>query len=71
MSATIRLLTERMEDGGWFASSLDTPGCWGSGPTESDAMDDYCLVLPDWFALKIQDGDDDVPPLNEDWTCVP
>ena len=62
------LRTEQIEDGYWIAECTDTPGCWGEGDTEQEAMDCYCDVLLGWVELKQRDGDDDIPPMDLTWT---
>ena len=60
----ITLHTVELEDGTWFAESSAAPGCWGAGMTRLSAEEEFCSALRDWYNLKAEDGDPDLPPME-------
>ena len=59
--ATVR----RIEDpDGLVAAISGLAGPWAFGETEDKALDELESVLRDWAAIKLADGDDDIPPMK-------
>lgn len=52
---------ERLEDGSWYAEIPGFAGVWANGDTEDACRDELQEVLKEWLALKLRDGDDDIP----------
>lgn len=51
-------------DEGFFASVPDVHGPWGQGASPYLALKDLRDALEGWIELKIEDGDDDIPPVK-------
>lgn len=60
----IAVTAEQFEGGVWFASARACPGCWGEGQTKDEALDDFCTVLREWYEVKGEEGDTDMPTLQ-------
>lgn len=52
---------ERLEDGSWYAEIPGFPGVWANEKTQEACREQLGEVLKEWLALKLQDGDDDIP----------
>lgn len=61
-AAAARAVVEPMEDpDGYYADVAETPGAWGYGKTEGEALSVLQSVLVGWASLKLADGDTDIP----------
>ena len=49
---------------GLVAAVAGIDGAWGFGSSPEEALDDLKSVLIDWAALKLADGDDDIPSME-------
>lgn len=49
---------------GWIATVEEVEGAWGYGATHEDALADLESVLRDWAAMKLRDGDQDIPQIK-------
>lgn len=49
---------------GLVATVVGIDGAWGFGSSPEEALDDLKSVLIDWAALKLADGDDDIPSME-------
>ena len=49
---------------GYHAELADTPGAWGYGETEDEALSVLHSVLIGWASLKLADGDTDIPVMG-------
>ncbi len=56
--------SEQMEDGRWFAEVVGLEGAWADGDTRDEAEEELLDVLQGWVELKIEAGDDDIPPME-------
>jgi predicted RNase H-like HicB family nuclease len=50
-STAIQITVDEIEPGEFFVASVWSPGCWGSGTTEDEAIRDYVEALPGWVAV--------------------
>lgn len=55
---------KRLESGELFAEIEGMPGVWARGTSEKEVLEQLEEVIEDWTALKIQDGDKDLPIIN-------
>ncbi|MFN2544768.1 MAG: type II toxin-antitoxin system HicB family antitoxin [Actinomycetota bacterium] len=62
--AMLRAITERVEDGTYFASIPDMRDVWGDGPSEEDSLQKLASVLRAWVEWKIEDKDGDLPVID-------
>jgi predicted RNase H-like HicB family nuclease len=49
------------KDGSWYAEIPGFTGVWANGDTEDACREELREVLKEWLALKLRDGDDDIP----------
>lgn len=64
-AAAVQALVEPMEaPDGYYAEVAETPGAWGYGETEDEARSVLHSVLIGWAALKLADGDSDIPVMG-------
>ena len=49
---------------GLVATISGLPGPWAFGQTKEAALEELESVLRDWAAIKLADGDDDIPPMK-------
>ena len=49
---------------GLAAAVVGIDGAWGFGSSPAEALDDLRSVLVDWAALKLADGDNDIPSIE-------
>lgn len=49
---------------GYYAEVAETPGAWGYGETEDEALSVLHGVLIGWASLKLADGDTDIPVIG-------
>ena len=49
---------------GVFAAVAGIQGPWAFGDTRDEALAELKSVLADWAALKLEDGDDDIPDME-------
>jgi predicted RNase H-like HicB family nuclease len=52
---------DRLKDGSWYAEIPGFNGVWANGDTEDACREELREVLKEWLALKLRDGDDDIP----------
>ena len=52
---------EQLSDGTWYAEIPGFPGVWANDRDKEKCRQVLAEVLEEWLALKIQDGDDDIP----------
>ena len=65
-AAAARAVVEPMEArDGYYAEVAETPGAWGYGETEGEALSVLRSVLVGWASLKLADGDTDIPAMGE------
>ena len=55
---------ERLQDGSWYAEIPGFAGVWANGDTEDACREELREVLKEWLALKLRDGDDDIPVMD-------
>ena len=64
-AAAAQALVEPMEaPDGYYAEVAETPGAWGYGATEDEALSVLHSVLIGWASLKLADGDTDIPVMG-------
>ena len=64
-AAAAQAVVEPMEaPDGYYAEVAETPGAWGYGETEGEALSVLHSVLIGWASLKLADGDTDVPVMG-------
>ena len=64
-AAAAQAVVEPMEaPNGYYAKVVETPGAWGSGETEDEALSVLRSVLIGWASLKLADGDTDIPVIG-------
>ena len=49
---------------GLIATVEGVEGAWGFGDTDDDALEDLESVLRDWAAMKLREGDKDIPQIE-------
>lgn len=49
----------------WFAELPGFPGVWADGPSLKECLDTLAEVLREWVILKIADGDQDIPIVDD------
>ena len=59
--AVVRPLKDTDE---FVATVAGVRGAWGAGATADEALDELRSVLIDWAALKLDDGDRDIPDME-------
>ncbi|MDE0232091.1 MAG: hypothetical protein OXI56_09175 [bacterium] len=63
--AVSHAVTRRSEDPpGLIATVEGVEGAWGFGDTNHKALEDLESVLRDWAAMKLRDGDKDIPHIK-------
>ena len=63
--AASHAVTRRIDDPpGLIATVAGIEGAWGIGNTLEEALRDLESVLNDWAALKLRDGDEDIPSME-------
>ena len=63
--AVSHAVTRRIEDPpGLVATVEGVEGAWGLGQTNDEALEDLESVLRDWAAMKLRDGDQDIPHIK-------
>ena len=63
--AAAQAVIEPMEaPDGFFAEVTEAPGAWSYGDTEDEALSVLHSVLVGWAALKLADGDTDIPMMG-------
>lgn len=55
---------EQLEDGTWYAEIPGCPGVWANSDTQDACLDELREVFKEWLALKLQEGDDDIPVVD-------
>lgn len=55
----------RIDAGRWYADLPGFPGVWADGDSPKECLDTLMDVLRDWIFLKLQDGDRDIPVVDE------
>ena len=64
-AATAQASVEPMEaPHGYYAEVAETPGAWGHGETEDEALSVLHSVLVGWASLKLADVDADIPVMD-------
>ena len=64
-AAAAQAVVEPMEaPDGYYAEVAETPGAWGYGETEDEALSVLHSVLIGWASLKLADGDTDIPMIG-------
>lgn len=63
--ATQRAVTEKLDDGSWYAEVAKLPGVWAQGASEKETLTALESVVRDWALLKIVDQDKDLPVIDE------
>ena len=64
-AAAAQAVVEPMEaPDGYYAEVAETPGAWGYGETEGEALSVLKGVLVGWASLKLADGDTDIPMMG-------
>ncbi len=61
-------LRESADPPGFVATVAGLSGVWASGASRGAALEELLDVLVDWAAIKLDDGDDDIPVI--DGVCV-
>ena len=49
---------------GFIASVAGVDGAWGFGESRDEALQELESVLTEWVALKLKNGDDDIPNME-------
>jgi predicted RNase H-like HicB family nuclease len=62
--ALARRTLRQIEDHTWIAEIPGFEGVWANGASAEDAGGTLYDVLSGWLALKMEDGDDDIPVLG-------
>ena len=63
--AVSHAVTRRIDDPpGLIATVEGVEGAWGYGDTHEEALADLESVLRDWAAMKLRDGDQDIPQIK-------
>lgn len=58
-------VTRRIDDPPGLIATVDgVEGAWGYGDTHEEALADLESVLRDWAAMKLRDGDPDIPQIK-------
>lgn len=52
---------DRLEDGSCYAEIPGFTGVWANGDSEDACREELREVLNEWLALKLRDGDEDIP----------
>jgi len=63
-AATLRAHVEELEPGYWYAASDEFNGVWGDGSSPMEALIEFEQAAAGWVALKLRDGDDDIPVIS-------
>ena len=64
-AAMKRVEIKKLEDGSHFAKIPGLDGPWANEDTLQDCLNVLDEVLTDWLVLKIEDGDHDLPVLDD------
>ncbi len=62
--ASLRAVTEHMEDGRWFASVPGLRGAWAEGASEAEASVALEVAIRDWVQVKMQRRHDGIPVIG-------
>ena len=58
-------IVEAIQDPDGFVATISgLKGPWAFGETKEQAIVELDSVLRDWAAIKLADGDDDIPPMK-------
>lgn len=64
-AAAAQASVEPMESpDGYYAELSETPGAWGYGDTENEALSVLESVLIGWASLKLADAETDIPVMG-------
>lgn len=63
-AATEIAVLEEIEPGQWFVDLDALDGVWGEGDSAQAAKEDFHASVISWVALKLRDGDKDIPEIN-------
>jgi predicted RNase H-like HicB family nuclease len=56
----------KLDEGGrWYADLPAFPGVWAEGDSPKECLDTLVEVLSEWIFVKLVDGDQDIPMLDE------
>lgn len=58
MSRFLAIIEQDSDQGGFFASFPDAPGCVADGATEDEVLDNASDALSEWVADELADGRD-------------
>jgi predicted RNase H-like HicB family nuclease len=53
------------ETGRWYADLHGFPGVWADGDSAKECLDTLDEVLREWLFVKLDDGDRDIPVVDE------
>jgi predicted RNase H-like HicB family nuclease len=56
---------ERTESNKWYCALSPFPGVWAEGDSVKECLDTLEEVLREWLILKIVDGDNDMPVVDD------
>lgn len=59
-----RAEAKQYPDESWFAEIPSFPGVWASSSSEEETLAELEETLHEWIALKIEDGDRDLPVVD-------
>ena len=63
--AVAHAIARRSDDPpGMIATVAGVEGAWGYGSTREESLNDLESVLNDWAAMKLRDGDKDIPSME-------
>jgi hypothetical protein len=54
----------RKLSGTWVADVAGVDGAWIDGRTKKEAIGELPEVLREWVVMKLEDGDQDIPPME-------
>jgi len=63
-AASCAVVESIQDPDGFVATVSGLAGPWAFGETKEAALMELESVLRDWAAIKIADGDDDIPPMK-------
>ena len=65
-AAVRHAIVRPLEDTDEFVATVaGVRGAWGAGATADEALDELQSVLIDWATLKLDDGDRDIPDMED------
>lgn len=56
--------TTKVDPGVWVADVVGIEGAWAEGRTRREALANLPSVLDAWVRMKLEDGDEDIPPMD-------